>query len=301
AEREKVTLLTSVQELQKRLEADNHGGLLTEGAHCGGAVEGDRASDLEGKYQEALTEIGQLKAELQELQARYLECEGRYVDEQEHWRLESKELAENIKLHVRCSQEDQECIVRLQKELRAVAKMASDSQGGMNRAHEELSALSEELAGLYHHVCLCNNVTPNRVTLDYLKGHRSRSGPPLRRRRSSDLFSKAPAEHDGGGGSSSGGDLSPRSLPSSPVPEAAEAQREPLNILNLSAVIRSQIKHLQAVVELSRQKAALQLFTPVIEKDKEALIEEVLKLKSLLSTKREQIATLRTVLKANKQ
>ncbi len=37
------------------------------------------------------------------------------------------------------------------------------------------------------------------------------------------------------------------------------------------------------------------------DRDMEALIEEVLKLKSLLSTKREQIATLRTVLKANKQ
>ena len=37
------------------------------------------------------------------------------------------------------------------------------------------------------------------------------------------------------------------------------------------------------------------------DRDTEALLEEVLKLKSLLSTKREQIATLRTVLKANKQ
>jgi hypothetical protein len=37
------------------------------------------------------------------------------------------------------------------------------------------------------------------------------------------------------------------------------------------------------------------------ELESEALMEEVLKLKSLLSTKREQIATLRTVLKANKQ
>lgn len=38
-----------------------------------------------------------------------------------------------------------------------------------------------------------------------------------------------------------------------------------------------------------------------LERDAESLLEEVLKLKSLLSTKREQIATLRTVLKANKQ
>ena len=29
--------------------------------------------------------------------------------------------------------------------------------------------LSEELAQLYHHVCLCNNETPNRVMLDYYR------------------------------------------------------------------------------------------------------------------------------------
>ncbi|XP_078061466.1 protein bicaudal D homolog 2-like [Mustelus asterias] len=289
AEREKASLLTSVQELQRRLEA-----------HCrGAAVEGEVSAGLEAQYQEALAAIGQLKTELQELQARYLACEGRQLEERELWKQESQELTENIELHARCSQEDQECIVRLQKELRAVAKMASDSQGGLSRAHDELAALSEELAGLYHHVCLCNNVTPNRVTLDFVKGSRGRPGPPLRRRRSSDLFGRPTTEPDSGG--SSGGDLSPRSLPSSPVPEAADGQREPLNILNLSAVIRSQIKHLQAVVEVSRQRAALQLLSPGAEKDKEALIEEVLKLKSLLSTKREQIATLRTVLKANKQ
>ncbi|XP_041035465.1 protein bicaudal D homolog 2-like [Carcharodon carcharias] len=301
AEREKATLLTSVQELQKRLEAScRGGGPLSEAAPHPG--EGEEAGGLEAEYQEALAEVARLKAELQELQGKYLECEGRHREEQEHWRLESRELAENIELHVKCNREDQECIARLQKEVRAVAKVAVDSQGGLGRAQEELAALSEELAGLYHHVCLCNNVTPNRVTLDYYKGSRSRAGPPLRRRRSSDLFGRVPAEpHDGGGSGSSGGDLSPRSLPSSPVPEAADAQREPLNVLNLSAVIRSQIKHLQAVVELSRQRAALQLLAPGTDKDKEALIEEVLKLKSLLSTKREQIATLRTVLKANKQ
>lgn len=39
----------------------------------------------------------------------------------------------------------------------------------------------------------------------------------------------------------------------------------------------------------------------MIDKDKKALMKEILKFKSLLSTKREQIATLRAVLRANKQ
>lgn len=65
------------------------------------------------------------------------------------------------------------------------------------------------------------------------------------------------------------------------------------------------LKPLQVAVDLCRQRNLLS--SPAAggstesDRDTEALIEEVLKLKSLLSTKREQIATLRTVLKANKQ
>lgn len=65
------------------------------------------------------------------------------------------------------------------------------------------------------------------------------------------------------------------------------------------------LKPFQVAVDLCRQRNMLS--SPAAggsiesDRDTEALIEEVLKLKSLLSTKREQIATLRTVLKANKQ
>ena len=52
-------------------------------------------------------------------------------------------------------------------------------------------------------------------------------------------------------------------------------------------------------LQLSRQGAAARELAPVVDKDKEALMKKILK--SLLSTKREQIATLRAVLKANKQ
>lgn len=66
-----------------------------------------------------------------------------------------------------------------------------------------------------------------------------------------------------------------------------------------------QVKHLQRAVDkslqLSRQRAAARELAPILDKDKESCMEEILKLKSLLSAKREQIATLRLVLKANKQ
>lgn len=54
-------------------------------------------------------------------------------------------------------------------------------------------------------------------------------------------------------------------------------------------------------LQLSRQRAAARELAPLLDKDKDSCMEEILKLKSLLSTKREQIATLRLVLKANKQ
>ena len=93
----------------------------------------------------------------------------------------------------------------------------------------------------------------------------------------------------------------------SPLPSEAggDLRKEPMNIYNLNAIIRDQIKHLQKAVDrslqLSRQRAAARELAPMLDKDKESCMEEILKLKSLLSTKREQIATLRLVLKANKQ
>lgn len=78
-----------------------------------------------------------------------------------------------------------------------------------------------------------------------------------------------------------------------------------MNIYNLNAIIREQVKHLQRAVDrslqLSRQRAAARDLAPLLDRDKESCLEEMLKLKALLSTKREQIATLRLVLKANKQ
>lgn len=53
--------------------------------------------------------------------------------------------------------------------MQAALLAASESQAALNAAQDELVILSEELAQLYHHVCLCNNETPNRVMLDYYR------------------------------------------------------------------------------------------------------------------------------------
>lgn len=260
---------------------------------------------LECKYKVAVAEITDLKEELKNLKAKYKECESKYEEEKSRYETESQALTEKIASLEKSSRHDREQVARLEKELKKVSDVAGETQGSLSVAQDELVTFSEELANLYHHVCMCNNETPNRVMLDYYKeGKGGRSSPEAKGRRSPILLSKGLLTIDLGKAENGSGDSSPSPVSSLPSP-VSDPRKEPMNIYNLIAIIRDQIKHLQAAVdrttELSRQRVATQELGPVVDKDKEALMEEILKLKSLLSTKREQIATLRTVLKANKQ
>nr|XP_006129784.1 protein bicaudal D homolog 2 isoform X1 [Pelodiscus sinensis] len=339
-EREKVNLLSTLQESQKQLEntrgalSEQHEkvGRLTENINAmkklqvskerQSALDNEKERDshedgdyyevdingpeiLECKYKVAVAEIGDLKDELKVLKAKYEECASKYEEEKSRYETESQALTEKITWLEKSNRQDREQVARLEKELKKVSDVAGETQGSLSVAQDELVTFSEELANLYHHVCMCNNETPNRVMLDYYKeGKGGRSSPEGKGRRSPILLSKGLLSIDLGKAESGSGDSSPSPVSSLPSP-VSDPRKEPMNIYNLIAIIRDQIKHLQAAVdrttELSRQRVATQELGPVVDKDKEVLMEEILKLKSLLSTKREQIATLRTVLKANKQ
>ncbi|XP_074952734.1 protein bicaudal D homolog 2 isoform X1 [Phalacrocorax aristotelis] len=339
-EREKVNLLTTLQESQKQLEntrgalSEQHEkvGRLTENLNAmkklqvskerQSALDNEKDRDshedgdyyevdingpeiLECKYKVAVAEITDLKEELKNLKAKYKECESKYEEEKSRYETESQALTEKITSLEKSSWHDREQVARLEKELKKVSDVAGETQGSLSVAQDELVTFSEELANLYHHVCMCNNETPNRVMLDYYKeGKGGHSSPEMKGRRSPILLSKGLLTIELGKAENGSGDSSPSPVSSLPSP-VSDPRKEPMNIYNLIAIIRDQIKHLQAAVdrttELSRQRVASQELGPVVDKDKEALMEEILKLKSLLSTKREQIATLRTVLKANKQ
>ncbi|KAJ4924885.1 hypothetical protein JOQ06_003834 [Pogonophryne albipinna] len=316
---------------------------------------------LQCKYRVAVTEVVELKAEVKCLRDRLaqgVEAAG----EEKPRRNSLQKLDRQVNTLEKNCREGREKISSLELELQAAQSAASESRGALNAAQDELVILSEELAQLYHHVCLCNNETPNRIVLDYYRQGRGLRGlsatlkamsadnskvlltPRLARRlaavASSTLTpgesrspsqspSKEPLSREGGGEEKEkGGLLEPpeQSLPpctpptrspsisasssssssSSPALEpASELRREPMNIYNLNAIIKDQVKHLRRAVDtslqLSRQRAAARELAPLMDKDKEVCMEEILKLKSLLSTKREQIATLRLVLRANKQ
>ncbi|XP_033825136.1 protein bicaudal D homolog 2 [Periophthalmus magnuspinnatus] len=263
---------------------------------------------LEARMRAASEELLKLRDELSQAGARYNNLEQRYKQEKERWRSEAQELADKIRHCIKSSKQDQERITELEKEIGATRKVAIDSEGHLSVAQEELLAFSEELSNLYHHICVCNNITPKRVTLDYYRGgggsgrrlvHPQHSVP--KKRPDETFISKAAALQFMGEVDSCGTSGESSSCPGSPTLDF----RDPSNVRNLVAVIRCQIKHLRVAVDVCRQQGAMPysgLSASVeAERDTESLMEEVLKLKSLLSTKREQIATLRTVLKANKQ
>ncbi|XP_049930086.1 protein bicaudal D homolog 1 isoform X2 [Epinephelus moara] len=310
--------------------------------HCDLDINGFEV--LECKYKVAVTEVIDLKAELKVLKEKYNQAVEGHGESHSDDRVQA--LTEQVTHLERSYRESREKVASLEAELRAAASTATESQGMLNTAQDELVTFSEELAQLYHHVCLCNNETPNRVMLDYyrqsrvtrsgsLKGsddHRALLSPRLARRlaaASAACSSEPPRSpmdspsKDGHHNETTNNTVdschssptrNPTGSPSisispcpSPVPSEAggDLRKEPMNIYNLNAIIRDQIKHLQRAVDrslqLSRQRAAARELAPMLDKDKELCMEEILKLKSLLSTKREQIATLRLVLKANKQ
>ncbi|XP_068416646.1 protein bicaudal D homolog 1 isoform X13 [Eschrichtius robustus] len=285
---------------------------------------------LECKYRVAVTEVIDLKAEIKALKEKYNKSVENYTEEKAKYESKIQMYDEQITSLEKTTKESGEKMAHMEKELQKMTSIANENHNTLNTAQDELVTFSEELAQLYHHVCLCNNETPNRVMLDYYRQSRvtrsgSLKGPddprgllsprlarrgvssPVETRTSPEPVSKENTEASKEPSPTKTPTISPviTAPPSSPVLDTSDIRKEPMNIYNLNAIIRDQIKHLQKAVDrslqLSRQRAAARELAPMIDKDKEALMEEILKLKSLLSTKREQIATLRAVLKANKQ
>uniref|UniRef100_A0A670K1P6 BICD cargo adaptor 1 n=1 Tax=Podarcis muralis TaxID=64176 RepID=A0A670K1P6_PODMU len=299
-EREKAILLANLQESQTQLTEHVNAmrGLqsnkeLKELDFEKGRDSGEETHDyevdingleiLECKYKVAVTEVIDLKAEIKALKEKYNKCVENYTEEKAKYESRIQIYDEQVTNLEKSTKDSHEKMMQMEKDLQRITGVANENHNTLNTAQDELVTFSEELAQLYHHVCLCNNETPNRVMLDYYRQSRvTRSGSL-----------KGPDDPRGHRLSRFKG-------------ECRSQQRAKTDeYLQPECHNKGPIKHLQKAVDrslqLSRQRAAARELVPMIDKDKEALMEEILKLKSLLSTKREQIATLRAVLKANKQ
>ncbi|GLH13771.1 Protein bicaudal D [Gryllus bimaculatus] len=230
-------------------------------------------------------EIDQLRQDLQEME-KGLSCS----DATLQLRTEVTNLKNKLLDAEQWSQE-------LQTDVRLLGELAGEASNSLDTAQNDLQTISDELAQLYHHVCTVNGETPSRVLLDHEKhGGMTPSGdkeicPEIGK----EEFTLSKIEL-----------LRSRLKTDIPLKDL-ESLNDAAAMAKTVETILDQIKHLRAAVEntielskIKRNNLADVCSNDSKEAELQELQEQVIKLKSLLSTKREQIATLRTVLKSNK-
>ncbi|KAG5891425.1 hypothetical protein JTB14_031491 [Gonioctena quinquepunctata] len=181
----------------------------------------------------------------------------------------------------------------LDGDLKLLREFASEAGASLDETQNNVQTVSEELAQLYHHVCTVNGQTPTRVVLDHEKEGMTpmtETAPPIGEMSKIEL-------------------LRSRLKSDIPLHDLETLNDTAVLARNVSTIV-DQIKHLrnaiESTIELSKVKrenhdgSYESLRDENSESEIQELQEQVIRLKSLLSTKREQIATLRTVLKSNK-
>ncbi|RZF48470.1 hypothetical protein LSTR_LSTR017553, partial [Laodelphax striatellus] len=224
----------------------------------------------------ASREIEKIRAEMQDLEQ--LNCSDAVV----HLRNEITDLKNRLL-------DKEQRALELTADVRLLGELAGEASDSLDAAQNDLNTVSDELAQLYHHVCTVNGETPSRVLLEHEKHSEPGQGPAdngdkgariemLRARLALDISAK----------------------------ELGSLQDASLMAKHVETVL-DQIRHLRSAVNhtIDRAKSSSKFVNnsemPSLGSEEVAeLQEQVVKLKSLLSTKREQIATLRTVLKSNK-
>ncbi|XP_063597022.1 protein bicaudal D-like isoform X1 [Penaeus indicus] len=187
----------------------------------------------------------------------------------------------------------------LGNDVNILSQMLNSREGSLSITQNDLGSISEMLAQLYHHVCTVNGETPSRVLLDHSKQghHTEKSSDGEDQKVSSPTQITTMLEN-----------LKNKLRTDVPLTDFDDSS-DPKDVRNTIDTIQDQIRHLKKAVEhtieISKEKGhfreSASSDSGLSESEVQELQEQVIKLKSLLSTKREQIATLRTVLKANKQ
>ena len=191
--------------------------------------------------------------------------------------------------------ESEELIKNLQEDVKSMSDLAGNAQGSLNCTQDELRYVSEDLQRLYKHVCSANGDHPAKSFAKKEKQEKSKS-------------SQAETVASNSATTESASEVRQSPMGSENPNETME-RGDPYSCYRLISSVRDQVKFLkQAVektVEISRQRA-LEYRVVVSDdetsggEDGEMQKQQIVKLQSLLTTKREQITTLRTVLKANK-
>lgn len=232
------------------------------------------------RYAAALKQISELQEQIKILQ-------GKVAQEETNKDTEMDLKDEVLKLRTKV-EEYEENFKNLEADLKAMSQVAGESQGSVNTTQDDLVKVTEELAQVYHLVCELNGETPNRVMLEHVQGRKFR-------RQSS------PKDSDAGSEKSSSSDKESSASDREKSPEKVRpAEGDPITCYKLTETIHDQIKYLRRAVERTMEMSHQRQMDSNSTEEVTELQEQVVKLKAMLSTKREQIATLRSVLKANK-
>lgn len=172
----------------------------------------------------------------------------------------------------------------LHSDVQTLTQISQNAGQSLGSARSTLAALSDDLAQLYHLVCTVNGETPARVLLDHKSDDMNfDSLSAIQSQFKSDVLTTR-----------------------SHVVEDLQPLADSVEIKKYVDTVSDQIKYLKTAVEhtieLNKNKVrGGEASEDKYNREEAELQEQIIKLKSLLSTKREQIATLRTVLKSNKQ
>ncbi|XP_071817478.1 protein bicaudal D homolog 2-like isoform X3 [Apostichopus japonicus] len=230
----------------------------------------------EKKYATAMAEINSLKSEM-------MAQGNRNRDDNTKKEAQSGIINEQNRKH-------QDTIKDLKGQLKQLSDLVGETQGHLNCTQDELVNISEDVGQLYTNMCLVNSESPNKKMQEHLKLARQSRRENFTHEFSSRL-KEVTTENGIDGTKSSSAQISHGLV--------SKLHGNPVTCSNLLLAIRDQVKFLKRAVEqaaeMSRQRGKERN-----ETETEDLKEEVVKLKLLLQTKREQVATLRTVLKANK-
>ncbi|XP_052214264.1 protein bicaudal D-like isoform X2 [Dreissena polymorpha] len=241
----------------------------------------------EHKYANALKQMGDLQLEISKL-----------MEKNANGTLSSEDpnVTESLnQLFSKCKQYE-EIIKDMEKDLKIVSKVAGESQSSLNATQDEMLKVTEELAQLYHLVCEVSGETPSRVMLQHAKAidkiTKSDSKPEIE-----DTEKEPESSPD----TDSLLRKKKRAKPKKTSVEELEnsVKANAISCAKLSETILDQTKHLKKSVE-HLMEVSRRTTDDNEQSDAQELQEQIVKLKAMLSTKREQIATLRSVLKANK-
>ena len=204
----------------------------------------------------------------------------------------------------------------LQHDIRILEKLSSDSLRALTASQREVYSVQQEIAKMYERVCEANHTTPHKImTVDHIKSGGIKNTTDASNSAENVDDNKMNERKNSSNTSTMISKLKSSSTKGT-FGDVDNTISDPATVQNKIETIKDQLKYLCDAIDkhisVSRKRevavAAAESAAMAGRPDAaptsqqlEETTEQIIKLKSLLSTKREQIATLRTVLKANKQ